>query len=96
MPCESGPSYSDDYYERLQLATRAACELARLLKKELYLSQGWEVKVSKQTRRWVRIHDKIDRQRIAREKKEKKERHERVKALKKLTPREIEILRIRA
>lgn len=94
MPCsDGGPSYDDGVYTRLNKATKAACELGRLLQ-SVYSENGydWELLVSESTKRWVRRHEEVDRKRIAREKKDNEDRARRREILAKLTKEERRIL----
>lgn len=92
MPCNSGPSYVDyskvDKW-RFEEVTRVACELAKLVKDVMRRSNNPpRQNLSKETRRWITRHEKIDRERIAAKKEKKKLRLLRKKALNKLSPRE--------
>ena len=89
MPCSDGYTNDPDLYERLNVATQAACELARFLRG--MSKGGWEA-VSKKTRHWVEHHDRMDVARIAREKREKRRQHVKKQALKKLSRAEREAL----
>jgi hypothetical protein len=82
MPCNCD-GYPDEREELAQAATRAACDLATVLR-----SGGTLEDCSSETRKFIDRHDTIDRERL-REEREKVFRDKlRKKALSKLTPEE--------
>ena len=97
MPCyATGSALGDaqlsaeENWRDATAATRAACEMARMLRSGKPNFDG----LSKATRSWVREHDKVDRECRKREKAEAAERREAKAALSKLTKRERELLRV--
>jgi hypothetical protein len=86
MPCYSGPYPTGDCDfedERLDRATRVACELSHILRGDKQMSE-----ISKDTKEWIQEHDALDARRIAAEEKEKREQKLRKVALAKLTKEE--------
>lgn len=95
MPCNSDYDdrrYSDDVRREVTRATRVACELAKLLKKDGVLFN----KISPRTKRWIKKHDALDRARALAEEKEKDKvriaNKIRIKALAKLSAKEKAVL----
>lgn len=79
MPCSSD-GYPDDRDDKLNAATRAACELREAL------IRGWSLAdLSIETRGWVAKHDMEDRIRERRDAVKNTEERIRKKALDKLT-----------
>ena len=90
MPCISDYGRADqDCYDKLNEATRAACELARVLRGQAI--GRWD-SVSEKTKKWVEHHDKMDAARIKREKEEHRRKKLKKQALKKLSHKEREAL----
>ena len=89
MPCESGDIHDDlrDAYDRADAATRAACEMARILRAYHKFDQ-----LSQETRRWVKRHGRIDRERERDEKREREHSESKERALAKLSRKEREVL----
>jgi hypothetical protein len=82
MPCYDERSNwieNPETKHRLNAATRAACEMSKLVDRS---------KLSKETRKWVEAHDEMDRRREAAEKTKKERETTKKKALEKLTPAE--------
>lgn len=98
MPCSSGgyesASYYNDYVEykdRADRATRAACELGRLLKTVPKLFAT----LTPRTQKWIKRHEAMDRRRIEQEKEKKRTTKIRQNALAKLSKEERDILGVR-
>ena len=86
MPCFDS-RVDDDTREarkRLDKATRVACELSKLLRPGAILSREAAV--------WITEHEKMDRARLAEERRQRQEKLLAQKALAKLTKAEREIL----
>jgi hypothetical protein len=100
MPCSSGPSY-DDKCDRLDAATRVACEMARAIRdKDAKMPRGHKgitmfSRLSRETKDWVRAHDEIDKKRLAREEKERVKLEAKRTALAKLSEKEKDLLNLR-
>jgi hypothetical protein len=102
MPCSDGYSDVERYTElriRLDKATRAACEMARVIRKygqALIGDEGTDLfdKLSSKTKGWVKRHDEADRRRIKEEKKEMRRKKLRKLALAKLSHKEREALNL--
>jgi hypothetical protein len=96
MPCSSGPSdWEEDrnflsYRQSINRLTRVACELAKLLKQDARLFS----KISPRTKRWIKKHDQIDREREEARDKEIRLAKRRKVALAKLTRKEKELLNL--
>lgn len=92
--------YEADLANEARRATRAACEMAALIrKKDAELPKGHKAilmfdKLSTKTRKWVRKHDAIDKKRILQEQAEKKRKDLQKKALAKLTKEERSVLNL--
>jgi hypothetical protein len=90
---ESDSSSSDEEsdtgsgYGTLDGATRAACEMAKLIRLGWKGSNGFKM-LSPQTRAWVEHHDEVDRKRLEREKKIEQRKRLKEKALHKLSSKE--------
>lgn len=101
MPCgDYSPSEQiAEAYEESRKATRAACDMARLIrKKDKQMPKGHKGirmfdRLTKETRHWVRAHDKADKERIEEEKQRRIESKLRSDALAKLSPAERKALR---
>lgn len=96
MPCYATGSAEGDarltaeeQYSAATEATRAACEMAKLLRSKGPKSFS---KLSLQTRAWVEKHDKIDEERIERDLEETKRKSKIAKALNKLSTEDKEAL----
>ena len=95
MPCADGRDYRDDYSavrDELDKVTELLCGLCGRL--EFKNQQGF-IGSDRQLEKWWREHQRMDRERIARE--QEKERKEQLKqnALNKLTKEERALLGIR-
>lgn len=77
-----------DYAIRLTRATRVACELSKLLKKDATLYS----KISPRTKRWIKKHEEIDKKREEEKDKAIRIARRRIKALSKLSDKEKELL----
>lgn len=88
----SHEEYTKDARRQANRATRVACELAKLLKKDATLYS----KISPRTKRWIKKHEALDRARaLAAEKERDKELRKtkiRKGALAKLSDKEKEVL----
>ena len=65
MPClveGSDEAHADRCLERLEHATRAACDMRTILRQDKL-----EHRLAPETRSWIKEHDKVDRVRIAEE-----------------------------
>jgi hypothetical protein len=91
MPCDSGPSSSqwDVMHQKLDDATRTACELSKFLTAEqiMQLSNGTVV--------WLDEHNRLDREKAEMEKKQAAKVALAAQAKDKLTPAEREALGLR-
>jgi hypothetical protein len=104
MPCnDGGPSYytsSERLYKmkaRLDKATRAACEMARIIREygeALIGDEGKDLfhKLSKETKKWIEKHDAMDAKRLKLEQEEKDRKRLKKQALCKLSKKEREVL----
>ena len=94
MPCYDSRDDDKDWgeiLERLDRATRVACELARYIR-EVVGQPLASSTISRDSRRWVQEHDVADRRRLAAEEKEKQRKHKKAQALSKLTSEERKLL----
>jgi hypothetical protein len=91
MPCDSGPAPSDwdRMHQRLDDATRVACELSKFLTPEQILS------LSSGTVYWLDEHNRLDREKEVLEEKRRERVALAAKAKDKLTPAEREALGLR-
>ncbi len=95
MPC-LGPDTAEEDARELQDASRAACNLARALRKRF--PKVWDElqdHLHPATIEWVAEHDKADRKREVEEKRERERRDLAQQARAKLSKREREALGIR-
>lgn len=88
MPCRTDYD-NDDSDVELELVTRVACELARIIKRHV---PSFGHLVSKETQRWVSKHEEADRRRLEREEKERNDKRLLKEALRKLTSEECRVL----
>lgn len=72
----------DEAYDDANKATRAACEMAKILKPMAQFNR-----LSKSTQDWIKEHEKIDRQRKKEEAEYRAEHKKRKNALRKLSGR---------
>lgn len=94
MPCGDsgeGLAYTE---ERLQIATRVACELAEHIDKNSKVQLLSIMSLSGETKRWVIEHREIDRRRLEVEAFEANKAAIKSAALAKLTPEEKKALNI--
>lgn len=92
MPCE-GPSAEETLGPELQRATRAACDVFKVLR--THFPRQWkEVKqcLHPRTLDWLKEHDELDARREKDERDEERRQTLRKKALAKLTKEEREAL----
>ena len=87
MPCYDPRSDEDDVemQRRLDLATRVACELGKIVRR-------YKVAISREAVKWLEEHDRLDQQREARELAEVRRRRERQEALGKLSKKDRRVL----
>jgi hypothetical protein len=90
MPCQGPSPYEIDItYEReMHRATRVACELASILRKDHNLF----AKVSRRTKRWIKKHDALDKARKDAQDKALRIAKRKKVALSKLTKKEQALL----
>lgn len=86
MPCQC-EGYPDTWKEDADKATRAACDMRTILRRN-----GLEKELTKETREWIKKHDKEDAERIAEENREGIRERTRLKALNKLNLEERRVL----
>lgn len=96
MPCMSGPYYgeSETYESEWRQSSRAACDLARVIRQ---FPQSWVAvkrKLEPETLKWIEQHDKEDREREAAEMEQIRQSRLRSKALGKLSKEERKALGI--
>lgn len=93
MPCSDDRRGSEECYERLQSATRAACDLVRAIRDtdSLHVIDS----VNAETRLWIRNHDEMDRRNRELEAERVQRLLDRQEALRKLTPDERRALGIK-
>lgn len=95
MPCRDESDLDREYHHRTLLrldeATRAACELGRLVQT---ISEGRKggIYVSLETRSWLSRHEEQDARRRRQETEQQQRQTERKKALSKLTAAERKLL----
>ncbi len=70
MPCYDSRNDPGPIRDRLNIATRVACELAKALVTAQNLA-FWEAPLSRETKEWIKEHDKLDEERRAKAKKRK-------------------------
>jgi hypothetical protein len=93
MPCESGYDDSAILGKELQAATRAACDVFKVLREDSKLWGKVVGKLSAGTLAWLQEHDKEDARREKEEKADAERKAAKKRVLGKLTKAEREALR---
>ena len=88
MPChDSREGDNSELLERLDAATKAACEMASVLRETPLVTL-----LSPQTRLWIKEHRRADDERLAVEREARRRKELRTRALDKLSVEEREML----
>jgi len=95
MPCYDYRDDATEISKNLAIATRVACELARVAREFPDIWARMYPKLSSETVAWVTKHDKEDRDRIRQESEEQLKKVIRKNALDKLTEQEKQILGVK-
>lgn len=98
MPCSDYGRAATEVRIRLDKATRAACEMARVIRYQSENNHECSFlfdSLTTRTQKWIKAHEKMDRERLKQEKLERRRKKLKKRALKKLSKKEIEALGIR-